>query len=173
MKVLLTVVGALAAFTLSAQAASLPAPAKLCPMISATADEGNQDIPNWQKSGKGYFCRSDGMSQFGDGVVFMNTYQATGPRNSRANFIFFRLKMFDNTLRSNQIVQLILPRITAVFAASNAGPVPDALIQAITNPVSASVPTTLGVAQTRLTLSSDAAASPYNGAVFEIEIGGS
>lgn len=171
MKLVLAVAGVLGAFTISAQGASLPAPAKLCPMISATADEGNQSVAKWQKSGKQYFCRSDGMSALGDGVVFMNAYQATGPSKSRAKGIFFQLKMYDSTLRSSQITQLFLPRITAVFAASNAGPVPDALIQAITNPASASVPTTLGLAQTRLTLSSTAA-SPYNGAVFEVEIDG-
>jgi len=169
MKLLLAVSGALGVFTLSVQAASLPVPAKLCPMISATADEGNQSVAKWRKSGKEYFCRSDGMSALGDGVVFMNVYQATGPSKSRAKGIFFQLKMYDSMLRNNQITQLFLPRITAIFAASNAGPVPDALVQAITNPSSASVPTTLGVAQTRLALSSNAT-SPYNGAVFEIEI---
>ena len=171
MKVLLAVAGLLGAFTLSAHAASLPAPTKLCPMISATADEGNQDVANWKNFGKEYFCRSDGMSSLGDGVIFMNAYQATGPSESRASGILFRLTMYDTTLRKDQIVQLFLSRIAAVFAASNAGPVPDALVQAITNPTSASVPTTLGLAQTRLTLSRDAT-SPYNGAVFEIEIHG-
>jgi hypothetical protein len=47
--------------------------------------------------------------------------------------------------------------------------VPDALVQAINNATTASVPTTLGPARTRLTPSNNAA-SPYNGAVFELEI---
>jgi hypothetical protein len=171
MKNSLVVAGALVAFTLSARAATLPSPAKLCPMISATADEGNQSAAKWKKSGKEYFCLSNGMSALGDGVVFMNAYQAMGPSKSHANAIYFQLKMYDSQLRSSQIAQLFLPRITAIFAAADAGPVPDALVQAINDPASASVPTSLGLARTRLTLSSGTN-SPYNGAVFEIEIDG-
>jgi hypothetical protein len=171
MKRLLAIAGALAAFTLSAQGATLPSPAKLCPMISATADEGNQTAAKWKKSGKQYFCLSNGMSALGDGVVFMNAYQAMGSSKSRANAIYFQLKMYDSQLRSSQITQLFLPRVTAIFAGANAGPVPDTLAQAITNPATASVPTALGLARTRLTLSSGTN-SPYNGAVFELEIDG-
>jgi hypothetical protein len=159
----------LSAFASTVHAASFPSPAVLCPMIAATADEGNQTPAAWQKSGTEYFCLSSGMSSLGEGVVFMNAYQATGPSKARASSIHFRLTMYDSTLRTAQISQLLLPRITAVFAASQAGPVPDALVQAITNATSASVPTTLGVARTGLTLSSNTS-SPNNGAVFEVEI---
>ncbi len=171
MKFLSIVAVALGAVAPPAQAASFPAPAKLCPMIAATADEGNQTPARWQKSGNAYFCLSSGMSALGDGVVFMNAYQATGPTKSRVKGIHFRITMYDSMLRTAQISQLFLPRITAVFAASDAGPVPDALVQAITTATAVSVPTTLGLARTGLTLSSNAA-MPYNGAIFEVELDG-
>ena len=167
MKLLSAVAAAIGALTMSAQAASLPPPAKLCPMISAKADEG--DAPAWQKSAKGYYCRSDGMSMpGGQGVVFMNAFQAMGPSKSRAKSVYFHIQMFDSTLEASAISQLILPRITNIFAAAQAGPVPDALVQAITNATTASVPTTLGLARTRLTPSNNS--NPNNGAIFEMEI---
>lgn len=110
------------------------------------------------------------MSAPAQGVVFMNSYQAMGPAKSHAKSIYFHLQMFDSMLRSSQISELILPRVTAVFAAANAGPVPDALVQAINNASTASVQTALGLARTRLTLSSDPSVSPNNGSVFELEI---
>ena len=164
MKLLWTAVAALSA--MSAHAASLPPPVKLCPMISASADDA---APKWQKSGKEYYCRSDGMTlPGGQGVVFMNAFQAMGPSRSHAKSVYFHIHMSESTLEANAISQLILPRITNIFAASHAGPVPDALVQAINAATTASVPTTLGLARTRLTLSDNT--NPNNGAVFEMEI---
>jgi hypothetical protein len=154
----------------SAEAASLPPPAKLCAMIAATADEGNQTPAVWQKATGGYFCRTDGMSAPSGGVVFMNTYQATGTKG-RATNLLFHIKMYDSMLRKDTISQLFLPRITAVFAAANAGSVPDALVQAISTVTPATVVTTLGTAQTQFAPSSNPA-SPYNGAQFELTLTG-
>jgi len=165
MKLSLAIAAALGALTISAHAASLPPPAKLCLMISAK----DGDVPTWQKSAKGYYCRSDGMTlPGGQGVVFMNAFQAMGPSKPHAKSVYFHIMMADSTLETAAISQLILPRITNIFAASRAGPVPDALVQAITNATTASVPTTLGLARTRLTLSNNA--NPNNGAIFEMEI---
>src|ERR1700678_1867793 len=73
MKRIFLLSAALSACITSAEAASLPPPAKLCAMIAATADEGNQTPAVWQKATGGYFCRADGMSAPSGGVVFMNT----------------------------------------------------------------------------------------------------
>lgn len=166
MKLAPTVIATLAAFTMSAHAASLPPPAKLCQLISG---EGSSGVATWQKSAKGYYCRTDGMSMpGGQGVVFMNAFQAMGTAKSHAKSVYFHIQMFDSTLEAGAISQLVLPRITNIFFASNAGPVPDALVQAINNATTASVPTTLGLARTRLTPSSNS--NSNNGAVFEIQI---
>ena len=166
MKLLFAAAATFVAFTMSAQAASLPPPAKLCQLISV---EGGKGAATWQKSAKGYYCRSDGMTTpGGQGVVFMNAFQAMGTAKSHAKSVYFHIQMFDSTLEADAISQLVLPRITNIFAASNAGPVPDALVQAITSATTASVPTTLGLARTRLTPSSNS--NSNNGAVFEIEI---
>jgi hypothetical protein len=170
MKYVLLVGAVLCACITSAEAASLPPPAKLCAMIAATADEGNQKPGVWQKTTGGYFCRTDGMSGPAAGVVFMNTYQATGTK-SRATKLLFHIVMYDSMLRKDTIAQLFLPRITAVFAAANAGPVPDALVQAINTVTPATVATTLGTAQTQFAPSSNPA-SPYNSAQFELTLTG-
>lgn len=160
----------LSACIASAEAASLPPPAKLCAMIAATADEGNQKPAAWEKTTGGYFCRTDGMSGPAAGVVFMNTYQATGTK-SRATKLLFHITMYDSMLRKDTISQLFLSRITAVFAAANAGPVPDALVQAINTVTPATVTTTLGTARTQFAPSSNPA-SPYNNAQFELTLTG-
>jgi hypothetical protein len=171
MKRVLLAGAVLCACITSAEAATLPPPAKLCAMIAATADEGNQKPAVWQKTDGGYFCRTDGMSAPAGGVVFMNTYQATGTKKNRATDLLFHIKMYDSELRKDTIAQLFLPRITAVFAAANAGPVPDALVQAISNVTPATVATTLGTAQTQFAPSSNPA-SPYNSAQFEFTLTG-
>jgi hypothetical protein len=153
----------------SADAATLPPPAKLCAMIAATADEGNQKPAVWQKTNGGYFCRSDGMSPLGNGVVYMNTYQATGAKKPHASNLLFHIKMYDSTLQKDHVAQLFLPRITAIFAAANAGPVPDELVQAINNAAAATVTTKLGTVHTQLYPSNNPS-SPYNGAVFELTL---
>src|SRR5271155_2600269 len=150
-----------------AGAASLPPPAKLCAMIAATADEGNQKPAVWKKTSDGYFCRSDGMTPLANGVVYMNTYQATGAKKAHATNLLFQIKMYDSTLQKDHVSQLFLPRITALFAAANAGPVPDELVQAIDNAAPATVTTKLGTMHTQLYPSNNPA-SPYNGAVFEL-----
>jgi hypothetical protein len=169
MKSILIAGAAFAVCIATAKAASLPPPAKLCVLIAATADEGNQKPNVWQKSGNAYFCRSDGMSAPSGGVVYMNTYQATGAKKAHATNLLFFIKMYDSMLRKDQISQLFLPRITAVFAAANAGPVPDALVQAINDAASATVATSLGTAQTQMVLSTNAD-SPYNGAAYQLTL---
>jgi hypothetical protein len=171
MKHIWLVGAALCACVTSAEAASLPPPAKLCAMIAATADEGNQKPAVWQKTSGGYFCRTDGMSAPAGGVVFMNTYQATGTKKNRAANLLFHIVMYDSMLRKDTISQLFLPRITAVFAAANAGPVPDALAQAINTVTPATVATTLGTARTQFVPSNNPA-SPYNSAQFEFTLTG-
>ena len=104
----------------------------------------------------------------GQGVVFMNAFQAMGPAKSHAKSVYFHIQMFDSTLEANAISQLVLPRLTNIFAAAHAGPVPDALVQAVNTATTASVPTTLGLARTRLTPSQNT--NPNNGAIFEMEI---
>ena len=170
MKHIWLVGAALCACIMSAEAASLPPPVKLCVMIAATADEGNQKPAPWQKSSGGYFCRTDGMSGPSAGVVFMNTYQAMGTKSRAANLLF-HITMYDSMLRKDTISQLFLPRITAVFAAANAGPVPDALVQAINTVTPATVATTLGTARTQFAPSNNPA-SPYNSAQFEFTLTG-
>jgi len=171
MKRVLLVGAALYACITSAGAASLPPPAKLCVLIAATADEGNQKPAAWQKSTRGYFCRTDGMSGPAAGVVFMNTYQATGTKKNRATNLLFHIVMYDSMLRKDTIAPLFLSRITAVFAAANAGPVPDALVQAINTVTPATVTTTLGTARTQFAPSNNPA-SPYNNAQFELTLTG-
>jgi hypothetical protein len=171
MKRVLLVGAALCACVTSAEAASLPPPTKLCAMIAATAEEGNQKPAVWQKTSDGYFCRTDGISAPDSGVIFMNTYQATGAKKNHATDLLFHIKMYDSMLRKDTISRLFLPRIIAVFAAANAGPVPDALVQAINNVTPATVTTALGTARTQFAPSNNPA-SPYNSAQFEFTLTG-
>ncbi len=155
---------------ISANAATLPAPAKLCPLIAATAMEGNTTAPKWLASGKFYSCDSAGMiSPGGAGNIFMTEYHAAGTAKAHASRIYIKFKMYDSAPQKDEVAKPILSRITAVFAAAKAGPVPDELVQAINDVATASVSTALGTIRTRYTPGS-AADSPNNGAMFEVQL---
>jgi hypothetical protein len=155
----------------AANAASLADPAKLCALI---ADANHKNI-KWLQSDSSqkywWFCYGEAHifpTPEEAGTVWMIDYQAAGPTKTRVTTIYFKLKMYDSRLRNDQIAAQIVSRFSAIFAASNAGPVPNDLIQAINQVRTTSVTTTLGTVQTRFTPGSPD--HPNNGATFEVEL---
>jgi len=155
----------------SANAASLPAPAKLCALIANGIMSRN--VAKWQRSDQEYFCASQDMifptGPDTEGVVYMTHYEAAGLTKNRASRFYFKIQTFDSMLRKDQIAAPILSRIKAIFAASNAGAVPGDLVKAVDDVATTSVSTALGVVRTRFTPGSDAS-MPYNSATFEVQL---
>jgi hypothetical protein len=165
-----TAAALLAGSFVSANAASLPAPATLCALLAGDANGGFTNT-KWRKTDAGgYWCDSAGhMFPGAAGVVYMVDFQAGGPARARAAWFYFHIKMYDSMRRADQIAAPILSRLSAIFAAANAGPVPDDLVQAVNQVATTSLSTPLGAARTRFTPGSRAD-SPYNGALFEVQL---
>ncbi|HVA13479.1 MAG TPA: hypothetical protein VNF99_09535 [Stellaceae bacterium] len=156
-----------------ANAASLPLPAKLCPLIG----EKNGGDQAWQKtaaSDKHWMCGGtthlfatlDQVRQ-GDGDVWMIDYSVEGLTKARATQFYLDLHIYSATLWNDRIKTAVLDRLAAVFAASNAGPVPNDVVQAIAQVKSTTVSTALGSVQTRFTPGSGAQ-YPNIGSTFEV-----
>jgi hypothetical protein len=156
---------------IAAGAASLPPPAKLCALLTG---EGF-NIDKWQgpNSNHLFWCSSSGhifpSGADTGGVVWMAEYDATGSTKTHVSRLYFKIEMFDNLLRNDQISAPMLSRISAIFAASSAGDVPGDLVKAIKGITTASVSTKLGVVRTRFTPVENAD-QPYNGATFEVQL---
>lgn len=175
--VIVFVPGLVFAFAAPADAASLPAPAKVCALI---VDRGDK-VDKWRRDTAAphpYYCSYGGhiipadpsgqVVNDGGGDIWMFEYDAVGSR-SRVSRLYFKIEMFDSILRKDQIASPLLHRLAAVFAAADAGAVPDSLVEAISSVTTTSVSTSLGVVRTRFTPGNNAA-EPYNSASFEVEL---
>jgi hypothetical protein len=157
----------------TANAASLPDPAKLCALIG----EKNGHDETWQKTaatdshwmcgGSAHLFATLDQVQQGDGEVWMIDYSAEGLTKARATQFYFDLHIYSATLWNDRINAAILDRFSAIFAASDAGPVPNDFVQAVNQVKSTTVSTALGSVQTRFTPGSDAQ-YPNIGSTFEV-----
>jgi hypothetical protein len=170
---LLAAIPAIVGFFPPAEAASLPDPNALCALIAAedvdnqrwrqsTASDGH-----WLCSGTAHLLATIDQVRQGDGDVWMIDYSAEGLTKARATQFYLELHIYSATLWNDRIKAAILDRFTAIFAASNAGAVPDDVVQAITEVKSSRVSTALGSVQTRFTTGSDPK-YPNIGSTFEV-----
>ena len=170
----LALVAVLGGSFVSANAASLPDPAKLCALIF----EANGHNTKWRQSESGdreWWCDGEAhifppfqQAQQNDDAVWMIDYQASGRTKTRATQFYLKLQMYSSMLNNDRITAAILSRFSTIFAASNAGSVPDDLVQAIKQVRTTTVSTTLGTVETRFTPGSHA--GDYIGAIFEVQL---
>ena len=160
-------------FVVPANAASLPNPDKLCALIGVegVANQGWQQSTasdkHWVCGGTTHLFSTIDQVRQGDGEVWMFDYKAEGLTKARATQFYFNLHIYSDVLWNDRIKSAILDRFTAIFAASDAGPVPDNVVQAIAEVKSTTVSTALGSVQTRFTLGGDPK-YPNVGSTFEV-----
>jgi hypothetical protein len=155
----------------TANAASLPAPAKLCAIIAKGITGNNLDT--WQPStNHEYYCRGTAVIDFQlvpytPGETYMAEYSAGGPTKNRVSRVYFRINISGFQLAKDQVAAPILSRMKNIFAAANAGAVPDDLVNDIDTVTTASVSTALGVVRTRFTPGTN---DKINGSTFEVQL---
>jgi hypothetical protein len=156
-----------------ANAASPPDPDKLCALIRAENGESQDwrqstaSDKHWMCGGTAHLFATIDQVRQGDGDVWMIDYSAEGLTETHATQFYFNLKIYSATLWNDRVKSAILDRLTAIFAASNAGPVPDYVVQAVAGVKSTTLSTALGSVQTRYTAGSDQN-HPSIGATYEV-----
>lgn len=162
--------GLVLAFAVPVDAASLPAPAKVCALIVDAGDKVDKWRPG-NSAPHAYYCSYGGHifpDDHDSSNVWMFEYDAVGSK-SHVHRLYFKIEMFDAILRKEQIAAPLLRRLSAVFAAAKAGALPDTLVEAINGVTTTSVSTNLGLVRTRFTPGTEAG-EPYNSASFEVEL---
>jgi hypothetical protein len=97
----------------------------------------------------------------------MAEYYAGGLTKESVSRVYFKISISGFELAKAQIAAPILARIKNIFAAANAGAVPDDLVNDINAVTTASVSTALGVVRTRFT---PGANDKVNGSTFEVQL---
>lgn len=138
-----------------------------------SAGKAGFDLANlaWRKSANGptqYFCQGV-KHDFpgGAGNVFMFTYEVDED-SSGAKVVWITADIYDDDLRKDALNTTLQPLLTAVFSAGGKGPVPDDLAGKVASISEFHSDTALGSVTAHYQPGN--AASPYNGAKYEIQI---